>query len=135
VLDALDELFVETLACLAPTDAGLAAGAPSWLAEVRAALDAESLPIRQLARRAQVHPIHLAREFRRHYGLSPSEHRRRMRLHRAADLLSRRDDSLAAIALEAGFADQAHMSRDMRSGAGVTPSKMRQLAAPDPLAV
>jgi AraC family transcriptional regulator len=129
--DALDELFVETLACLAETDASIVAGAPPWLAEVREALDAESLPIRQLARRARVHPIHLAREFRRHFGITPSEHRRRMRLSRAADLLTGQRSSLAAIAFEAGFSDQAHMSRDMRSGAGVTPSAIRRLAATD----
>jgi AraC family transcriptional regulator len=76
-----------------------------------------------------VHPVHLAREFRRHFGLSPSEHRRRGRLRRAGRLLADSKVTLVDAAMAAGYSDQAHMTRDLRSATGLTPRGLRRMAA------
>lgn len=65
----------------------------------------------------------LEREFLRTVGLSPKHFAVVSRFrHAAARLESRPRDSLAAIAADAGYADQSHMVRDFRQFAGVPPS-------------
>lgn len=61
--------------------------APRWLRRCRERLVDESeqaLRLGDLAREAGVHPVSLARAFRRHYGLSPGQLQRRGQLNRAA---------------------------------------------------
>lgn len=68
----------------------------------------------------------LARAFRAEYGCSVGQYVRRRRLQRAADRL--RDGSrpaLAEVAVEAGFADQSHMTRAFKAEFGVPPGKWR----------
>lgn len=102
---------------------------PCWLgtaAEALADLAGNSaLQVREVARLAGVHPVHFAREFRRHFGCGPSKALRRHRVARAAGLLSR-GSRLADIALQAGFADQSHMSRAFRHEYGTTPARFRE---------
>lgn len=121
--EAIDDLLVEALAHLSTTQP--AGSPPRWLLRAREALDEEATSTRRLAELSGVHPVHLAREFRRHFGASPSEHRRRGRLRRAARLLVDSDVTLAEAALAAGFADQAHMTREFRAAAGLTPRQLR----------
>jgi AraC-like DNA-binding protein len=64
----------------------------------------------------------LARQFRAAFGTSPS----RFRTHRQLDLLRRSVTSGASLmdaALEAGFADQSHMSRQFKRAYGLTPAR------------
>ncbi|HXZ09538.1 MAG TPA: AraC family transcriptional regulator [Paraburkholderia sp.] len=64
----------------------------------------------------------LARQFRAAFGTSPS----RFRMHRQLDLLRRsvtQGASLMDAALEAGFADQSHMSRQFKRAYGLTPAR------------
>jgi AraC-like DNA-binding protein len=64
----------------------------------------------------------LARQFRAAFGTSPS----RFRTHRQLDLLRRSVTSgvsLMDAALEAGFADQSHMSRQFKRAYGLTPAR------------
>jgi AraC-like DNA-binding protein len=68
----------------------------------------------------------LARQFRLLCGTSPYRYLLMRRLDYARDLLAR-DQPLSAIALEAGFADQAHFSRQFRAAFGLTPTRYRAL--------
>jgi transcriptional regulator GlxA family with amidase domain len=64
----------------------------------------------------------LSRAFHQTVGVSPKHFARTARLHRAIDQLQRcRNRGLAAAALELGYFDQAHMHRDFRELAGLTP--------------
>jgi AraC family transcriptional regulator len=80
--------------------------------------------IDRLALAAGVHPVSLARGFRETFGCSLAGYIRRVRLARACDLLRSTAMSLAEIAGEAGFADQAHMTRGFRSRFGCTPGSL-----------
>src|SRR5207302_385476 len=66
--------------------------------------------LRDAAREAGVHPVYLARVFRRHHGCPVSEYLRALRLVEAGRLVLE-GASLAHAAHAAGFADQAHVSR------------------------
>jgi AraC family transcriptional regulator len=72
-----------------------------------------------------VHPVHLAREFRRHFRCTPGEYVRRLRVESAARALSHSDAPLAQIGLAAGFSHQAHFCRVFKRHTGMTPSEFR----------
>ncbi|MFN7725832.1 MAG: helix-turn-helix domain-containing protein [Rubrivivax sp.] len=74
-----------------------------------------------LALEAGVHPVSLARAFRRHYGLPPGRLQRRVQLNRAAALL-RQGGGIADVAAACGFADQSHFTRSFRGEYGSTPA-------------
>jgi AraC-like DNA-binding protein len=67
------------------------------------------------------------RAFRQAYGLAPSEYQRQLRVRAACRLLSA-GVSPADAAAEAGFADQAHLTRWFRRYYGVTPGAYRAAA-------
>jgi AraC family transcriptional regulator len=104
---------------------------PRWLRIVHEELDdAGAAPprVRTLAASADVHPVYLARQFRRFYGCSVSEYLKQRRLQRTAELMTSNGDPLSLVSYAAGFADQAHMCRVFRAGTGVTPGAFRALA-------
>jgi AraC family transcriptional regulator len=104
---------------------------PRWLQIVRQELDdAGRAPprVRVLAASAGVHPVYLARQFRRFYGYSVTDYLKQRRLQRTADLMTSTNDPLSLVSYAAGFADQAHMCRVFRAATGVTPGTFRMLA-------
>ena len=112
----------------APAGEGTRDGNPAWLPRVLARLHDDPRPpgsARALAEEAGVHPIHLARVFRRKFGESVAAYARRLRVQRACRLMSEPGRGLAEVALEAGFADQSHLTRDFRRVAGTTPARLR----------
>ena len=68
------------------------------------------------------------RAFTRVYGLAPSDYQRQLRV-RAARRLLIRGVSPAHAAAQAGFADQAHLTRWFRRYYGVTPGAYRAAAS------
>ncbi|HEU4885944.1 MAG TPA: AraC family transcriptional regulator [Longimicrobium sp.] len=110
--------------------------APAWLCRVRDHLHdcaGAAPPVRDLAGAAGVHPVYLARAFRRAYGVPVTEYARRLRLRAAADRIASTALPLARIACEAGFADQAHLTRELRRETGLTPGALRRAAATPPI--
>jgi AraC family transcriptional regulator len=104
---------------------------PAWVRRAREALDdadPASTRVRDLAGELDVHPVSLTRAFRRHFGMPVTVYRRRVRLRRAAARLAGGRSQLTRIAHAAGFADQAHMCREIRAATGRTPSELRAIA-------
>lgn len=65
----------------------------------------------------------VARLFRRYVGIGPKWVLQRYRLHEAAErIASGRVDAWSDLALELGYADQAHFVRDFRALVGQAPS-------------
>jgi AraC family transcriptional regulator len=79
----------------------------------------------ELAALARVHPVHLARSFRQHYGVSIGEYVRRLRLEWAAAQLAATQTPIALLAAQAGFADQSHFTRAFKRHTGLTPGRYR----------
>jgi AraC family transcriptional regulator len=102
--------------------------APAWIIRTVEQLNdaALSIPsIRELAASAGVHPVHFSRVFKRHMGCTPSEHLCRLRVQRAAGRLRDWQVSIARIAHELGFCDQAHLTHAFRRVHGITPAAYR----------
>mgnify|MGYP001224206849 CR=1 FL=1 len=68
---------------------------------------------------------HLVRKFRQQVGLSPKTAALIFRFERAMALLDDRSRSLADVAAEAGYADQAHFSRAVHDLTGHAPGEFR----------
>ena len=101
---------------------------PRWLAQALELLHAqfsEHLTIAQVATSVGVHPVHLAREFRKFYRCTIGEYIRQLRIEHACRALYASDAPLAAIAAAAGFSDQSHFSRTFKRLIGVTPAEYR----------
>jgi AraC family transcriptional regulator len=115
---------------LSSDEARTAASPPRWLSravEMIFTSDDPDLSVAKVAADAGVHPVHLARVFRRFLGCSPGDYLRGYRLERAAAMLGRSTASLADVAQSAGFVDQAHLTRTFRSRLDTTPARWRQL--------
>ena len=103
--------------------------APPWLRRTRARLQDnpdETPDLAGLAREAGVHPAHLARAFRAHYGCSIGRFARQQRIQSAATQLTTTDFTIAGIALALGFVDQSHFTRQFRRHFGLTPRAYRE---------
>ena len=103
---------------------------PHWLKRVREILHAhfsEPISLVNLAQTVDVHPVHLAREFRRFYGCTLGEYARGLRIEFACRKLSASDMPLVEISLAAGFSHQAHFSRIFKRQIGITPREFRFL--------
>ena len=85
-----------------------------------------------LAGLLEVSPYRLSRAFTRELGVSLTRYRNRVRVGRALDRLEEGEPSLAALAADLGFADQAHLSRMMSEHLGHTPTAVRRLLSPPP---
>ena len=106
--------------------------APGWVRNVVTELDDTYVRPRSVADVASdhgVHPVYLARVFRRALGHSITVYVRRKRLSRAARMLAGSTTPISQIALDAGFADQSHLTRVFRSRTGITPAGFRRLAS------
>ena len=81
------------------------------------------ITIAEIAETIGIHPIHLARTFRRFFHCSPGEYLRNCRIDFATNLLLTSDKSLVEIALLSGFADQSQFTRSFKRNMGVTPKQ------------
>jgi AraC family transcriptional regulator len=103
--------------------------APRWLGRVKERMHEEfreEIRMGDLAGEAGVHPVHLARAFRRSERLTPGEYLQRLRVRAACHRLREPDYPLVAIAMECGFADQSHFSRVFQKFTKTTPGRFRR---------
>lgn len=107
--------------------------APEWLLRAREVIEthfAEQLHLKSIAATVGVHPVHLAREFRRRFHGTVGEGIRDLRIARACQLLAGSSLPLAQIALEVGFSDQASFTTAFHRRTGLRPSEFRRMNRP-----
>jgi AraC-like DNA-binding protein len=81
--------------------------------------------IADLAKESGVSRYTLIRAFKQAFGLTPEDVRRQLRVERARTLLAG-PGGLVEIAVAAGFADQSHMTRELRRLTGMSPAAYRR---------
>ncbi|MGI8641020.1 MAG: AraC family transcriptional regulator [Pyrinomonadaceae bacterium] len=104
---------------------------PIWLKKSKDFLHdnfTESLTLEEVAKIADVHPVHLSRVFREKYGLTIGEYVRRLRVEFASKQISSTEIPLSEIAHAAGFADQSHLNKIFKNNFGFTPSEYRKIS-------
>lgn len=113
--------------CVAATD-----GPGDWPDLLAAALREDpSLRLTQWAEAAGLTLETVARGFKRAYGVSPKRYRADARALRAWRTIPGSSLPLAQLALNLGFADQAHMTRDVAALTGRTPASLRRTPRPE----
>jgi AraC-like DNA-binding protein len=85
----------------------------------------EPITNHQLARLAHMSDRAFERKFRANFHLTPQKYLRNLRLHMASRALVYTNHSLANVALNCGFVDQSHFSREFRRHFGRTPRDYR----------
>ena len=81
------------------------------------------LYVRAIAREVDVHPVYLARLFRRLFGISIAGYISRVRVEQAIPRLLRREETISEIALALGFSDQSHFTNVFRRETGSSPAR------------
>jgi AraC family transcriptional regulator len=128
---AIEGLGLELIAALARASKGrlTTSRAPArWLAHAHELVKSrhlEHLTLDDIAGAVGVHPVTLAREFRRQYGCTVGELVRRERIGFACRELLKPEESIAAVAISAGFYDQSHFAKAFKRLTGMTPASYR----------
>lgn len=103
---------------------------PSWLKTVNTMLHdkfSEQLSLNLIAELIGVHPVHLARAYRVHYGCSIGEYVRKLRIENASHALSSSDMAISRIAYDHGFSSQSHFTTTFKRVNRLTPSEYRAI--------
>ena len=122
--DLVDAFLLRRLAASRPADPAVAW---SWglLHETQG-----RTPIAEIATELGWSHRRLISRFREQIGLTPKAVARVMRFDRATTALREPGRPLAEIAYDCGYADQAHLNREFRELAGVSPRRFRAAIAP-----
>ena len=83
-------------------------------------------PVGMLAEACGLSRSHFAHAFKASTGLPPHRWLLRLRIERACEMMERTRDSLSAIAVSCGFADQSHFTRAFRASTGSSPARWRR---------
>ncbi|HUL72269.1 MAG TPA: AraC family transcriptional regulator [Vicinamibacterales bacterium] len=138
--DEVSRLAIESLALGVLAEASRRAArssvepVPAWLLRARAFVDrhfAERLLLATVAAMVGVHPVHLARTFRRTYDTTFSSYVRDLRLEFARVQLVSSCAPLSQIAASSGFYDQSHFCRLFKRSTGFSPQEYRRLKMGD----
>jgi AraC family transcriptional regulator len=137
-----DPAYAETLALLLLWEIRHAADPPfSQLKPIRGGLTAlqlrrikefvdvhisKGIGISELASLVGLSQFHFIRAFKHSVGLSPYQYVLSERIRVAKEMLSKRDLSIADVALAVGFSDASQLNRVFRKLTGVTPSVYRR---------
>lgn len=127
---AREGIMLEIIAAFGRNAAAPKANAspPPWLCAAQEFMHENafaSLTMAQIAREAGRHEIHLAREFRRFFGIPVAAYLRRLRIEHAERLLLKPQIPIGEIAQSCGFASHSHLCREFRSHFGMAPSEYR----------
>ena len=104
---------------------GELAGLSVVIEHVHAHLD-RPLRVADLAALAGLTPFRLDQRLRALFGLSTGQYLTRARIEAACGRLRTSDRSIAAIALDCGYGDQAAFTRQFRKSVGLTPSQYQR---------
>ncbi len=105
---------------------------PTWLRHVAEMIRQHcrrAPELQELAAEVGVHPVHLSRAFRRHFGVRPSDYMRRCRIEHAMEILQDPAVSLGQAAVLCGYADQSSFTRSFKRVSGLTPAVFRRRTA------
>lgn len=127
---AIEGLVAELLVELSRDQLRDTADAPAWLKKARDMVRVrfrERLTLGDLSSSVDVHPVHLAREFRRFFHRTIGQEMRRLRIEFACHELAHGNRPLNEIALLAGFSDQSHFGRTFKNITGMTPLEFQRV--------
>jgi AraC-like DNA-binding protein len=127
---AIQTLLLETFSLLKSDRVLISSKKPSWVYKVHEILkekSSERLSLNELSGLLRIHPVHLSRDFPRHFHCSLGDYIRKIKIEKSLSLLTTKRYSLTQIAFECGFSDQSHFIRCFRDATGINPLAYRKL--------
>ena len=97
-----------------------------WLEEKLRDEFEEPIYVQDLAAQIDIHPVYLARVFRRYHHCSVKDFIRKLRINKVLDGLASGQKPLVDLAISNGFSDQSHLNRVFKSELGCSPGQFRQ---------
>jgi len=125
----LEGLFIQLVGEMDRSDRHKDLLPPPWLEETKDLLNdrfLDGLSLVEIADEVGVHPSHLSRTFRKHFGQTLGDYVRGLRIDHAIRQLASTDSPIGHIAAIAGFSDHAHFSRECKKRLGMTPVELRR---------
>jgi AraC family transcriptional regulator len=131
--DSASEVVIESLAAemlvfAARRHERANVGRSRWLERAQQMIDGEfasQLSLARIASAVDIHPVHLARQFRAAHGMTVGDYIREVRVAFARRQLTTTDVPIAEIALSSGFFDQSQLTRAFKRVTGRTPAAYR----------
>ena len=93
---------------------------------------AEPIKTDDLASMANLSSSQFERRFKKVFQISPSQHILNVRIRAACNILSATNDTIASIAIDCGFYDHSHLSRNFQKTVGISPSEFRAQGRKNP---
>lgn len=129
---AISESLFKVFGLLQNTDRQETAKQPKWVNKIKEVLhehDSTLLSWDMLASIAEVHPVHLSRQFPKYFNTTVGDYLKKLRIEQAVNLLTHTQIPLIQLAYQCGFADQSHFIRSFKNDIGVTPLQYRKITA------
>ena len=126
----LDPDLLENLVAEIPFEEPSQPSGGMWLRAAREAISDQllaPLDLTHLASEFGVSPCHLSSSFRKQFGVTISQYRRRLRLEKALSLAALNELTLYEAAAEAGFYDASHFHRSGLHELGLSPRELSAL--------
>lgn len=124
----IESVLLETLAMMRRR-ASDKSSVPVWFAAALRIIESrfrEDIRLATIADEIAIHPVHLAKTFRQHTGVSIGERIRALRISAACRMLTETPEPIVDIAAACGFADQSHLTRMFARHVGTTPRQYRR---------
>lgn len=125
----LGRFLMRWLPVFTPAAASPRGGGPEWMEPLLQRIEAgvgQGLDAADLPRLAGVSQAHLSRSFRRHLGVTPSQHLNRLRLRQAAVQLARTGRDVLDIGYGLGFRSPSYFYRLFARAYGLPPAAYRR---------
>jgi AraC family transcriptional regulator len=103
---------------------------PLWVKKIIGILHdkfSDKLTLTDLSNDLNIHPVHLSRDFPKHFQCTLGDYIRKLKIEKSLSLLSQKNNSLSDITFECGFSDQSHFTRCFKEINGINPSAYRKL--------
>lgn len=103
---------------------------PNWIFELKNILHdywRESLDLETLGKTLSVHPVTISKNFKKYFGCTLGEYRRKIRIEKSIALIKENKMTLSEIAHYCCFADQSHFTRNFKEYSGYLPSEFQKL--------
>lgn len=127
--EAIEAIVSQILVGVRRAERRSAGGEPPWLVAAERLLAEgarHGVRVRDVAKSLGITPARLGTVFRTHRETTPTQVIRAERVRWARGELVHSDRPIAQVAIEAGFSDQAHLTRVFRRTLGTTPGRIRR---------
>ena len=101
---------------------------PHWIHALKHLLHdswRDSLDLETMGRILDVHPVTISKNFKKYFGCTLGEYRRKLRVEKSIALIKENKMTLSEIAHYCCFSDQSHFTRDFKKCLGYLPSEFK----------